>query len=115
LALARGQRSVRPGAGKSQSVFLVNLCISAGGSGVFNLAETIWVWWNAEALLYYVVGGAVLGWVTGKLAPWEATCDGIPPVLLRLWRNRTSFIACVLRPMKAQIGRQAASYGRFGR
>ena len=50
-------------------LFLVNLCISAGWSGVFNLPETIWVWWNAEALLYYVVGGAVLGWVTGRLAP----------------------------------------------
>jgi hypothetical protein len=50
-------------------LFLVNLCISAGWSGVFNLPEAIWVWWNAEALLYYVVGGAVLGWVTGKLAP----------------------------------------------
>jgi hypothetical protein len=50
-------------------LFLVNLCISAGWSGVFNLPETIWAWWNAEALLYYVVGGAVLGWVTGKLAP----------------------------------------------
>jgi hypothetical protein len=50
-------------------LFLVNLCISAGWSGVFNLPETIWAWWNAEALLYYLVGGAVLGWVTGKLAP----------------------------------------------
>lgn len=50
-------------------LFLVNLCISAGWSGVFNLPETIWLWWNAEALLYYVAGGAVLGWVTGKLAP----------------------------------------------
>jgi hypothetical protein len=50
-------------------LFLINLCISAGWSGVFNLPEEIWVWWNAEALLYYVVGGAVLGWVTGKLAP----------------------------------------------
>jgi hypothetical protein len=50
-------------------LFLINLCISAGWSGVFNLPEEIWIWWNAEALLYYVVGGAVLGWVTGKLAP----------------------------------------------
>lgn len=50
-------------------LFLINLCISAGWSGVFNLPEEIWIWWNAEALLYYVVGGFVLGWVTGKLAP----------------------------------------------
>jgi hypothetical protein len=50
-------------------LFLVNLCISAGWSGVFNLPDAIWLWWNAEGLLVYVVGGAVLGWVTGKLAP----------------------------------------------
>lgn len=50
-------------------LFLVNLVISAGWSGVFNLPEVIWAWWNAEALLYYLVGGFVLGWVTGKLAP----------------------------------------------
>lgn len=50
-------------------LFLVSLCITAGWSGVFNLPDTIWLWWSAEALAYYVVGGAVLGWVTGKLAP----------------------------------------------
>jgi hypothetical protein len=50
-------------------LFLINLCISAGWSGLFNLPEEIWIWWNAEALLYYVVGGFVLGWLTGKLAP----------------------------------------------
>lgn len=50
-------------------LWLINLCISAGWSGVFNLPDEIWIWWNAEALLYYVVGGFVLGWVTGKLAP----------------------------------------------
>lgn len=50
-------------------LFLVNVVISAGWSGVFNLPVVIWAWWSAEALLYYVVGGFVLGWVTGKLAP----------------------------------------------
>lgn len=50
-------------------VWLINLCISAGWSGIFNLPHEIWAWWSAEALLYYVVGGLVLGWVTGKLAP----------------------------------------------
>jgi hypothetical protein len=50
-------------------VFLISLCISAAWSGVFNLPDSIWAWWNAEALLYYAVGGAVLGWVAGKLAP----------------------------------------------
>jgi hypothetical protein len=50
-------------------LFLFSLCMSAGWSGVFNLPEAIWAWWNAEALVYYLVGGAVLGWVTAKLAP----------------------------------------------
>jgi hypothetical protein len=50
-------------------LFLVNLCIAAGWSGVFDLPETIWFWWNVEGLVVYLVGGAVLGWVTGKLAP----------------------------------------------
>ena len=49
-------------------LFLFSLCMSAGWSGVFNLPESIWVWWNAEALLYYLVGGAVLGWAAARLA-----------------------------------------------
>ena len=49
-------------------LFLFSLCMSAGWSGVFNLPESIWVWWNAEALFYYLVGGAVLGWAAGRLA-----------------------------------------------
>lgn len=50
-------------------LFLVNLCIAAAWSGVFNLPNVIWIWWNLEALISYLVGGFVLGWVTGKLAP----------------------------------------------
>ena len=50
-------------------LFLVNTVISAAWSGVFNLPDLIWMWWTAESLLYYLVGGYVLGWVTGKLAP----------------------------------------------
>jgi hypothetical protein len=49
--------------------FLFGACATAGWSGVFNLPDMIWVWWNVEAFLYYLIGGAVLGWVTGKLAP----------------------------------------------
>jgi hypothetical protein len=49
--------------------FLFSVCITAGWSGVFNLPDMIWVWWNVEALFYFLIGGAVLGWVTGKLAP----------------------------------------------
>lgn len=48
--------------------FLFGACASAGWSGVFNLPEMIWVWWNIEAVFIYLIGGAVLGWVTGKLS-----------------------------------------------
>ena len=50
-------------------LFLFSVCLSAGWSGVFNLPATIWVWWNAEALVMYLVGGAVLGFVAAKLSP----------------------------------------------
>lgn len=50
-------------------LFLIHASISAGWSGVFNLPETIWVWWSVEALVIYLVGGAVLGLVVGKLSP----------------------------------------------
>jgi hypothetical protein len=49
--------------------FLFSACLSAGWSGVFNLPNEIWLWWNAEALVMYLVGGAALGFVTGKLSP----------------------------------------------
>jgi hypothetical protein len=29
----------------------------------------IWVWWNIEALVIYLVGGAALGFVVAKLSP----------------------------------------------
>lgn len=50
-------------------LFLFSACISAGWSGVFNLPEMMWVWWNVEALVIYLFGGAVLGLVVGKLSP----------------------------------------------
>ena len=50
-------------------LFLFSACFSTGWSGVFNLPEMIWVWWNVEALVIYLVGGAVLGWIVAKLAP----------------------------------------------
>ena len=50
-------------------LFLFSACFSTGWSGVFNLPEMIWVWWNVEALVIYLVGGAVLGWVVNKLSP----------------------------------------------
>lgn len=53
-------------------LFLINLGICAGLAGVFNLPDVIWIWWNVEALVYYLAGGFVLGWVTGKLSPMAA-------------------------------------------
>ena len=41
----------------------------AGFSGVFNLPDSIWIWWAVEQPMYYLPGGAVLGWLGEKLAP----------------------------------------------
>ena len=49
--------------------FLFSATMSAGWSGVFNLPNEIWLWWNVESLLIYVVSGAVLGLVCTKLSP----------------------------------------------
>ena len=35
----------------------------AGYSGVFNLPDKIWIVWSLEGFLYYLPGGAVLGWL----------------------------------------------------
>ena len=48
--------------------FLFSACFSAGWSGIFNLPNEIWIWWNVEALVIFVVGGAVLGYTTEKLS-----------------------------------------------
>jgi hypothetical protein len=50
-------------------LFLIYAAMSAGWSGVFNLPETIWFWWNVEAVVIFLAGGAVLGLVVGKLSP----------------------------------------------
>jgi len=49
--------------------FLFSVCFSAGWSGVFNLPREIWIWWNVEAIVIFVVGGTVLGYTTEKLSP----------------------------------------------
>ena len=49
--------------------FLFSICLSAGWSGVFNLPDEIWIWWNVEALVIFLAGGTVLGYVTEKLSP----------------------------------------------
>lgn len=38
----------------------------AGWSGVFNLPDAIWLWWALESFLYFIFGGAALGWFIGK-------------------------------------------------
>jgi hypothetical protein len=43
-----------------------------GWSGVFAVPDVIWVWWAIEGFVYYPLGGAVLGWVAGKLVPIDA-------------------------------------------
>ena len=45
------------------------ICFSLGYSGVFHLPDKIWFWWALEGFLYYLPGGAVLGWVAQKVAP----------------------------------------------
>jgi hypothetical protein len=50
-------------------VFLFSACFSAGWSGIFNLPYELWIWWNVEALVVYLLSGAVLGFVAGKLSP----------------------------------------------
>jgi hypothetical protein len=41
-------------------------CFSAGWSGIFNLPDSLWAWWGAESFLYYLPGGALLGWLGDK-------------------------------------------------
>jgi hypothetical protein len=42
-------------------------CFAAGYSGMFNLPDSIWAVWGLESFLYYLPGGAVLGWLGDKL------------------------------------------------
>ena len=49
--------------------FLFTLVLTAGWSGIFNLPYEIWIWWNVEGLVMYLIAGAVLGLVTAKLSP----------------------------------------------
>ena len=41
----------------------------AGWSGVFYLPSKIWIWWGLEQPLYFLPGGAALGWIAEKLSP----------------------------------------------
>lgn len=48
---------------------VVGCTMMAGWSGVFNLPGNLWMWWGIESFIYFLAGGAVLGWVGQKLAP----------------------------------------------
>lgn len=61
-------RGVKYGVGLS----ILSAVFMLAWSGVFNLPDTIWVWWALEGVFYYVVGGVVLGWIADKLAPLPA-------------------------------------------
>jgi hypothetical protein len=52
-------------------VMLSLLALGFMGSyrGVFNLPDTIWVWWAVGTVVTYLVGGIALGFVAEKLAP----------------------------------------------
>ncbi len=50
-------------------ITLLHGAFMAGWSGVFNLPDMIWMWWWAESVFYFLIGGATLGWVAEKLAP----------------------------------------------
>ena len=49
-------------------VCLFLACFSAVWSGICNLPENIWLWWNLEALAYLVIGGTALGVAVAKLS-----------------------------------------------
>lgn len=47
------------------ALFYASICM--GFNGVFNVPETIWLWWSIEGFIIFMAGGAVLGWVTPKI------------------------------------------------
>lgn len=50
-------------------LFLVTAGVMAGWSGVFNLPDSLWLWWGGEMLVMYLAGGAALGWFANRFAP----------------------------------------------
>ena len=40
-----------------------------GLRGRFALPDSIWIWWLVSAAIINLAGGAVLGWIAGKVAP----------------------------------------------
>lgn len=50
-------------------VLLLSTGVMLGWSGVFNLPDAIWGWWWAESVLYFLIGGLVLGWFAERFMP----------------------------------------------
>ncbi len=50
-------------------LWFLAICQMAGWSGIFNLPDAIWGWWAVDSLVYCIVGGVVLGWVSQTLSP----------------------------------------------
>lgn len=50
-------------------LFLITAGVMAGWSGVFNLPDSLWLWWGGEMLAMYLLGGAALGWFADRFAP----------------------------------------------
>lgn len=49
-------------------IAVIYALFGAAYSGVFNLPDTIWIWWAVEGFIIYPLGGIVLGWFAGKFA-----------------------------------------------
>lgn len=62
----------RRGAVYGVCLALIGCAFIAGWSGVFDLPAKIWIWWALEGFIYFVIGGAALGWVGQKIAPVPA-------------------------------------------
>jgi len=45
---------------------LLHATFMAGWSNVFNLPETIWVWWAVDGFYVYGLSGLALGWYVGR-------------------------------------------------
>lgn len=45
---------------------LFGACWGAGYSGIFALPDRLWAVWGLEGFLYYLPGGALLGWLTER-------------------------------------------------
>jgi dipeptide/tripeptide permease len=59
----------RRGLGFAVCLALLYFVFMLGWSGIFNLPGQLWFWWGVEALILYLIAGAVMGWVGERWAP----------------------------------------------